>query len=391
MTAVLSLNVGSSSLKAAGFVRTGAELKKVFTATHDASAGDTELVVHRNGTAHTLGRPGEDYREGALALLAHAGEVLGGRLVVGHRVVHGGRLSGAPVRLDAGTIDRLRAFAPLAPLHQIANLAPAEALLEARPDLFQTASFDTSFHETMPETSRQLPLPASVTGETLRRYGFHGLSFRSVARRMAGHGFVRIVALHLGGGASVCAMRDGRSIDTTMGATPLAGPMMTTRAGSVDPGVLLHLLERGHDTERLADLLWKKSGLLGVSEESSDLRDLIGSGSAAAETAVELFCADLVRHTGAMVARLGGMDAVVFTGGAGAGQPLIRERVAEAFDWAGLRLDAEGNAALTEQGVAPQGSRISAPDSGIEAWVLPVDEETEIARDACQLSEEEDL
>ncbi len=388
MVAVLALNVGSSSLKAAGFVLRGNRPQRIFTALHDPSAGDTDLVARIDGIDSPLGDPGADYSDGALALVDLAERTCDGPLVVGHRIVHGGEFSGASVRLTPDMVEKLRELAPLAPTHQEAGLAPVRALFDRRPDLQQTASFDTSFHETMPDASRKLPLPSELRGPLLQRHGFHGLSYRSVARRMADRGLRRIVALHLGGGASVCALRDRQSLDTTMAATPLSGPMMTTRSGSLDPGVILYLLqEEGYDAAALEDLLWHRSGLRGLSGRSGDLRKLIASDDEDARTAVDLFCDDLVRKTGAMVARLGGMDALVFTGGAGAGQPLIRERVAGAFGWAGVTLDRARNAAITEDTIAPRGSRLSHPTSPVQVWALPVDEEREIARGAFDLCE----
>ncbi|SDO71716.1 acetate kinase [Lutimaribacter pacificus] len=382
MTAVLALNVGSSSLKAAAFVLRGRRPQRILTASHDGSVGETELVVRNDGLTHSLGPPGAHYRDGAAALLNMVERVLGETVAVGHRVVHGGTLSGTSVRLTPELVKKLRSFAPFAPDHQEANLAPAETLMQARPELVQFATFDTSFHETIPDRARELPLPQPTRGPLLKRYGFHGLSFRSVARRMADRDLRRIVALHLGGGASVCAIRDRASVDTTMGATPLAGPMMTTRSGSVDPGVILYLLhQEGCDLDDMEDMLWHRSGLLGVSGQSGDLRDLVGSDDGRAQVAVDQFCEDLVRHTGAMAARLRGIDALVFTGGAGVGQPLIRERVAGAFVWAGVALDAARNDAVTEATILPRGNRVSRPNSAKQVWVLPNDEEREIARE----------
>lgn len=381
--AVLVFNVGSSSLRAAAFRmrRTGPE--KVLTADHDASAGDSAVTVRCGGQTQRLDVQGSDYAQAATGLIALAEEALEDVVVVGHRVVHGETLSGAPVRLGREALERLGRFAALAPLHQKANLMLPEAVRRERPGLVQYASFDTSFHTTIPDRARELPLPPAMRGPLLRRYGFHGLSFRSVARRMAGRGAPRVVALHLGGGASVCAMQDDASIDTTMGVTPLAGSLMTTRSGSIDPGALLYLLQREDGTaSELAEMLWQDSGLRALSGQSGDLRDLIGAEDARAQTAVAQFCDDLVRYTGAMLARLGGMDALVFTGGAGIGQPVVRARVAAAFGFAGVTLDPACNAAVTERSVPEEGACISSADSRAQVWVLPVGEEDEIARDS---------
>ncbi|WP_157982299.1 acetate/propionate family kinase [Oceanicella sp. SM1341] len=381
----LCMNAGSSSLKAALFALEGDAPRELLSATLDPSSGEQRLVVTEAGRSRPLAGP--EPRSAAVGrLLDLARARAGGALAVGHRVVHGDAEEG-PLRLDRGCIDALRRLAPLAPLHQDPALDLAEEVLRLDPELPQFASLDSSFHTTMPGSARRLPLPEAAT-HGLERYGFHGLSYRSVARRMrerARH----VVALHLGGGASACAMRDGRSLDTTMGATPLAGPMMTTRSGSLDPGVILFLMRhRGWTVGEVEDLLWRRSGLLGVSGLSNDLRDLEGLDNPDARAAVELFCADLRRHAGAMAASLGGMDALVFTGGAGVDQPAVRAAVAEGFARSGLTLDEGANRAATAGTVPAGGVAISAPGSRISAWVLPLAEEAEIARDVQSFTEE---
>ncbi|GFZ94569.1 MAG: acetate kinase [Rhodobacteraceae bacterium] len=376
MQACLCLNVGSSSLKAAAYPPGRQSRTPAFRASHDASVED---CLNVDGIDEAMPVEGDDYGRTALRLLEIAKTRLNAPVAVVHRVVHGGNISGAPVEITPEIVARLEEVTPLAPLHQPANLAPVTAISAERPDVRQLACFDTSFHETIPEVARRLPLPESAGGGRLRRYGFHGLSHASAARRLAAEGLRRMVVLHLGGGSSVTAIDEGESIDTTMSATPLAGPMMTTRSGSIDPGALIWLLRDGHDLDQLERMLWSDSGLKGVSGISNDLRDLIGHGSPDAALAVDMYCADLVRHVGAMAARLGGMDGLVFTGGAGAGQPLIRERVAEAFRWSGVVVDPQANRIIDEQSVSDTGSRISASESAVPIWVLPVDEETQMA------------
>ena len=374
-TGILVLNVGSSSLKFAAFERQPGAPEPVLSGGFDETSD--EGVVLRDGRGHDLpplalpDRP--DRHALVLALAERAREELAGPLAVGHRVVHGGGRFAAPVALDERTEAALRGFAALAPLHQEANLDPVAWLRERFPDLPQLAVFDDAFHAGMPEVARRLPLPGDVA-KGLRRHGFHGLSYASIARQMARLSSARrVVAAHLAGGASLCAMRDGKSVDTTMGLTPLDGMMMGTRSGALDPGALLYLMKRdGLGPVEMEELLYRRSGLKGVSGVSADLRDLFASEETEAARAIDLYCHLLVRHVGAMAASLGGLDALVFTGGAGQGQPEIRARVCDRLGWLGLALDGDAN--------ARSATLISAPDSRIEAWVLPAEEEAEIAR-----------
>jgi acetate kinase len=296
---------------------------------------------------------------------------------VGHRVVHGGDEFDAPVRIDAEVLARLERLVSLAPLHQPHNLAPMRVVAERAPTLPQVACFDTSFHRTQDPVARAFGLPPEITERGVRRYGFHGLSYEYIADVFprfdpaAARG--RVVAAHLGNGASMCAMKAGKSIVTTMGFTALDGLMMGTRAGSLDPGVVLYLLnELNMDARAIERLLYHQSGLLGVSGVSSDMRTLLSSDDPRSAFAIELFCYRIRRELGSLAAALGGIDAIVFTGGIGEHAGSIRERICQDAQWLGVTLDEQSNAA--------GGPRISGEFSRVSAWVIPTDEESMIAR-----------
>ncbi|MBK8175487.1 MAG: acetate/propionate family kinase [Rhodospirillales bacterium] len=292
----------------------------------------------------------------------------------GHRVVHGGLLYSGPVRLDARVLADLVQFEPLAPLHQPHNLLAIRALAKMFPDLPQIACFDTAFHRTQPEVAQIFALPYRLSEQGIRRYGFHGLSYEYIARRMheIDPGARRVVVAHLGSGASMCAMLDGRSVESSMGFTAVDGLMMGTRTGALDPGVVLYLIQTlNWDGARIEKLLYKESGLLGVSGLSNDMRSLLASQTPRAHQAVELFCYTIAKQLGALVATLGGIDALVFTAGIGERAAPIRADVCRRSEWLGIRLDEEANAV--------NGPRISHTHSPVAVWVVPTDEEKMIA------------
>jgi acetate kinase len=296
---------------------------------------------------------------------------------VGHRVVHGGPDFAQPVRVDAEVLARLERFVPLAPLHQPHNLAPIRMLLGRRPELPQVACFDTAFHSTNPTVAQRFAIPADLHDAGVRRYGFHGLSYEYVASVMPEHdrraASGRTVVCHLGNGSSMCAIENGRSIASTMGFTALDGLAMGTRSGSIDPGVLLYLMdERRMDARAIETLLYHQSGLLGVSGISSDMRTLLDSTDARAQLAVDLYIYRIRRELGSLAAALGGIDALVFTAGIGENSAVIRERVCGDARWLGVELDAAANRAA--------GPRISTTASTVAAWVIPTNEELMIAR-----------
>ncbi len=295
----------------------------------------------------------------------------------GHRVVHGGSLYSQPLLINDDLMTELEALVPLAPLHQPHNLAPIRALAKVHPGLAQVACFDTAFHRSNPWMAQSFALPRKLTGEGVKRYGFHGLSYEYIARQLrqlspaTARG--RVVVAHLGSGASMCAIREGKSVASTMGFTALDGLPMGTRTGCLDAGVVLYLLQqKGMTAKEIEDLLYKQSGLIGVSGVSNDMRVLLESSEPHAAEAVELFVYRISRELGSLTAALGGIDALVFTAGIGERSPQVRERVCRHAEWLGIRLDDEANARDAQQ--------ISAIDSPVSVWVIPTDEEMMIAR-----------
>jgi acetate kinase len=300
-------------------------------------------------------------------------------IAAGHRVVHGGVRYASPVRVTPEVMRELEALVPLAPLHQPHNLEAIKALAKRRPSLRQVACFDTAFHTTQSAVAQAFALPRSLGEAGVKRYGFHGLSYEYIASVLPEHlgtgADGRIVVAHLGAGASMCAMRGRRSVATTMGFTALDGLPMGTRTGAIDPGVILYLMsERGMPLGDVTELLYKKSGLLGLSGISSDVRDLLASDSPDAARALDVFVYRVGRELGSLAAALGGLDALVFTAGIGEHAAPIRARICRDAEWLGVRLDDQAN-----QRGAP---RISAAGSRATAWVIPTDEELMIARHA---------
>jgi acetate kinase len=382
--AIAVLNAGSSSLKFSLFAEHESTL--ALTARGQVEGLYTApRFVAKDGSGKTLAekswaegsRLGHD---GALDyLLGFLNAELGEQRLagIGHRVVHGGLEYSRPVRIDAGVVSELEKYVPLAPLHQPHNLAPIRALLERAPGLPQVACFDTAFHRTQPEVAQAFALPPSITERGVRRYGFHGLSYEYIALALPAHdaraAAGKVVVLHLGNGSSMCAIANGRSVATTMGFTPLDGLPMGTRCGSLDPGVILYLLdELKMDASAIEKLLYQQSGLLGVSGISSDMRTLLASDDPAAKTAVDLYVYRIGRELGSLAAALGGLDAVVFTAGIGENSAPVRERVCRDASWLGVELDASANEA--------GGPRISGAASRVSVWAIPTDEELMIAR-----------
>ena len=302
---------------------------------------------------------------------------------VGHRIVHGGARFGAPCLVDGTVLAELEALIPLAPLHQPHNLAAARAIERLAPDLPQVACFDTAFHRTQPPVAQAFALPRRFHDEGLKRYGFHGLSYEYIAAVLpefdtrAANG--RTVVAHLGSGSSLCALDGGRSIATTMSFSTLDGLMMGTRCGTVDPGVILYLLDHHRlSAAEVQRLLYEQSGLLGVSGITSDMRELLASPDLRAAEAVDQFVYRIGRELGSMAAALHGIDAIVFTGGIGENAAAIRARVCRDAAWLGLELDADANVS--------GGPSISTASSRVAAWVIPTNEEALIAHHTCRLA-----
>jgi acetate kinase len=305
------------------------------------------------------------------------------RLVAaGHRVVHGGVQYAKPVRLDADIVSALEKYIPLAPLHQPHNLAPIKAILGRMPQLPQVACFDTAFHRGQPAVAQAFALPKSITERGVLRYGFHGISYEYITSVLAEYdpkaAAGKSVVLHLGNGASLCAVAAGRSVASTMGFTALDGLPMGTRCGTLDPGVVLYLMdELQMDARSIEKLLYQQSGLLGVSGISSDMRTLEESSDPAANAAIDLFVYRIGRELGSLAAALGGCDAIVFTAGIGENSASLRERVCRDASWLGVVLDPSAN--------GRGGPRISTPASRTAAWVVPTNEEMMIARHTLEL------
>ncbi len=381
--AVLAINAGSSSLKFALFELRGVDGLATVMRGKVEGIGETPHLRASDEAGAVIAErrfPSDASHEALLETVLKLVEThLGAdRLrAAGHRVVHGGARFTAPVQVDAAAMREMEALTPLAPLHQTHNLAPIRAIAAARPGLAQVACFDTAFHSTMPDVATRLALPRAISDAGVRRYGFHGLSYEFIARRMRATAPAliagRVIVAHLGNGASLCAMRTGRSIDTTMGFTALDGLVMGTRPGTIDPGALLYLLrERGMSAADVEDMLYHRAGLLGVSGVSGDMRALLASTDSHAREAVALFVARLAREAGGLVSALGGLDALVFTGGIGEHAAPIRAEACARLAWLGLQLE--------EAADARGAGRISTQDSSVDVWVIPTDEEAMIAR-----------
>lgn len=376
--AILTLNAGSSSVKAS---------------LHNAASDDATPLwsgrVESIGPSSRIASSAAPGLERAPSITDHAGAVrwsietaLAARpgtqiVAVGHRVVHGGTAHAAPALIDDATFAALEALSPLAPGHQPHNLTGAALARAAAPEAIQVACFDTAFHASMPNVERLFALPRAFASRGVLRYGFHGLSYAYIASVLPtylGKGAAgRVIVAHLGAGASLCAMREQRSVATTMGFTALDGLPMGTRCGAVDPGLLLYLLrEEKMSADALADMLYDRSGLLGVSQVSGDMRELLASDRPAAKEAVDLFAYRTAQAIGALAATLGGVDALVFTGGVGENAAPVRARICALSAWLGLELDTVAN----DDG----GPRLTAASSPVTALVIPTDEEREIAR-----------
>ena len=395
MKAVLILNAGSSSLKFALFPMTP-KLADMPRLSGQVEGIGAEPLMHAKDN-----NTGERFTE-ALAVPPDTDQNGQHRLALefifdwinrhspgveivaaGHRIVHGGDRYGAPVVLTPEVVAELETLIPLAPLHQPHNLRAIKSLFSLMPDVRQVGCFDTAFHRTRLPVAERFPVPRALFNEGVKRYGFHGLSYEYVARQLPdllGEEKARggIVIAHLGNGASMCALRDGLSRDTSMGFTAVDGLMMGTRTGSLDPGVILHLVEqKGMDAKALSNLIYKQSGLLGVSGISQDMRVLLESDEDSAREAVELFCYRAACMVGQLSMASGGREALVFTGGIGEHAAPIRARIAEWLAWTGLNLYPAAN--------QRHATRVHTKDSKVEVLVVPTNEEWMIGHHAVNL------
>jgi acetate kinase len=383
----LVLNAGSSSLKFCVFQRpSGRGLAPRGRGQIDGIGSDPRLTV-KDEQGQRLDDRHVDCRDGGQAVDTLAGWLRaryhGSRVVgIGHRVVHGGTRFIGPTILSPSVVAELRDLIPLAPLHQPHNLAAIDAVTQRLPDVPQVACFDTSFHRGLPAVAELVPLPRTLREAGLQRFGFHGLSYEYIAATLPqvapGVADGRLIVAHLGSGASMCALRNRRSVDHTLGFTALDGLCMGTRPGALDPGVVLHLFQGLRlSPEQVETLLYKKSGLLGISGISNDMRQLLDRDEPDARLAVDYFVYRAAKEIGALAAVLGGVDALVFTAGIGENSPEIRRRICQASAWLGIDLDATANDA--------RGPRISTRASKVSAWVIPTNEELMIARHTAAL------
>jgi acetate kinase len=374
---ILTLNAGSSSIKFSVYSAGEAPAELAGGQVENLGSDHAVLTLKWQGEK-TLSEIGKaDHDVGVQAILTALAPVLDGAEVagVGHRIVHGGTRFEAPAALDDEALEFLTTLEAFAPLHQPHNLAAVRAARAAFPDAVQIGCFDTAFHRGHPFVNDTFALPRKYIDAGVRRYGFHGLSYDFISGELArldpqaAKG--RTVVAHLGNGASMCAIRDGQSIDSTMGFSALDGLPMGTRCGQLDPGVMLYLMQQeGLSADQVSELLYKKSGLLGISDLSNDMRELEAAGTPEAAQAIDYFVFRIRRELGAMAAALGGLDTVVFCGGIGENSPLVRGRVCEGLDWLGIDLDAAANEAGAD--VISTGA--------VKVRVIRTDEELVIAR-----------
>ncbi len=386
--AILALNAGSSSIKFSLFDTTNgiSSHSLLYQGVVDGIGGNPHFLV-QDTTGQRLvdeqlktkatTQPGHKEALGVLLDWVERQETGLTLIAVGHRVVHGGTLFLAPVLVDSQVINQLESLVPLAPLHQPHNLAAIRSIATINPNIPQIACFDTAFHRTQPPIAQAFALPRDLTDQGIKRYGFHGLSYEYIASILPDYvdyrADGRVIVAHLGNGASMCALQGRKSLATTMGFTALDGLPMGTRCGSIDPGVILYLLSELHmDAPGITDLLYHRSGLLGVSGQSSDMRELLTSNSPRAAEAIDLFVYHIQRELGSLAAALGGLDVFVFTAGIGEHAAPIRARVCQDLQWLGVQVDETANRS--------GGPKISSDSSAVSVWVIPTDEDLMIAR-----------
>ena len=393
---VLVLNCGSSSIKYQLF---DMPARTLLAKGMVERIGETQAaMIHQEGTEKRQ-QPiaAADHEQAMAAILAKLTHAEGSKCsnaepidAVGHRVVHGGEAFTGSVLIDDAVIASIEKTAQLAPLHNPPNLTGIRAAMRTLPNAPQIACFDTAFHATIPEVAYMYALPYEIYEKFgVRRYGFHGTSHRYVARRAAEmlgrHKYdINCITCHLGNGSSMAAVRDGHSVDTSMGLTPLEGLVMGTRCGDIDPAIIFHLAENGYDLKKLNDLCNKQSGVLGVSGCSNDMRTLVeeaGRGNQRAQLAIDMFCYRIKKYIGAYYAALGHLDAVVFTGGIGENAAIVREQICNDLDELGIKLDRQRNDQASHEA-----RRIDVQGGRIAVLVIPTDEEGVIAADTYQLA-----
>jgi acetate kinase len=390
--AILTVNAGSSSLKFSVYPTAhGSVMPAILSGSFEGlePGGNTELRYAYQGVQHS-----EHFRDSDqdpfIAALTHLKELLLGIdglppiRAVSHRIVHGGSEFFQAVIATDAIVERLSAMSALAPLHQPHSLDGVRAFAKVFPDIPQVLCFDTAYHKTMSDLETSLALPKEITDQGVRRYGFHGISYQYIIGELmenSARARDKVMMAHLGNGASLCAAIDGKSIATTMGFSALDGLMMGTRSGSLDAGVLMYLVERGYTHDQLQELLYRKSGLLGVSTISADMRKLKEDPNPLAKEAIDLFIYRIIRESGAMIACLGGLDLISFSGGIGEHDASLRSAVCQKLSWLGIELNEELNCSATHDLTL----KISTPQSRVEVWVVPTDEGVMTAQEAINL------
>ncbi len=394
---VLVINAGSSSIKyqlfemPAGVIMAKGMVERI-------GEPQANLVHQYNDSKHTAAIKADDHDAGMRVILSTLADAKIGVVsdiaeiqAVGHRVVHGGEEFTGSVRIDAHVLDSIRRYADLAPLHNPPNLTGIQAAIGALPEAAQVACFDTAFHTSIPQTAYLYALPYEIYEQyRVRRYGFHGTSHRYVARRCAALLGVdktqaNIITCHLGNGCSMTAVKGGKSVDTSMGLTPLEGLVMGTRCGDIDPAILFYLAEKGYDIQQLNAMCNKQSGLLGISGVSNDMRNLVtlaADGHRRATLAIDIFCYRITQYIGAYTAVLGRLDAVVFTGGIGENNDWLRAQVCADQTQIGIAIDPARNSAADRDQ-----RRISSDESPVAVFVIPTDEEAAIAADTFEMAQ----
>ncbi len=388
----LIINAGSSSVKLSVFDSTNNKLTRVINARavrlfHDDALisiydESKKLLLEKKLAEITVDSPNHKVAiEFFLGWLSQQAKI--NVVAIGHRVVHGGPKYAKPVVITEPIYEELLSFQPLAPLHQQHNLAPVETIKALYPELLQIACFDTAFHQTMSTMAKRFALPEKFYNEGVRRYGFHGLSYEYIVNSLESQRDIhhkKIIIAHLGNGASMCAVSDKKSVATTMSFTPLDGLVMGTRCGDLDPGVILHLMNHySMDADEISKLLYKESGLIGLSNESNNMRKLLDSNQSSSELAVDMFCYQVNRYLGSLVAELGGLDHLVFTAGIGENSPIIREKICRLAKWLKVSLDKQAN----NEGM----TTISNQASAVEISVVPTNEALMIAKHTMQIYE----
>lgn len=381
MSIILTLNAGSSSLKYSVYRNQAPEPVELASGQVENLGPAARLIIEQGGRATTEEIGAADHALAVKAILRSIDIIIAGETVVGvgHRVVHGGVEFAKPCIITDDILERLTALTPLAPLHQPHNIACVRAALETFPDALQVACFDTAFHRGHPWVNDTFALPKRFYEQGVRRYGFHGLSYdyisSTIEQQHPEFADAKVVVAHLGNGASMCALNNGKSIGSTMGFSALDGLPMGTRCGQLDPGVLLYLMDQGHSSEEISRILYKESGLKGLSGITSDMRELLASNDPNAKRAIDYYVVRIQREVGAMAAILGGLDALIFCGGIGENSPEIRARILSHLGFLGFELNVSAN----------QANERDISTGRTEALVIRTDEERVIARAVAQL------